>query len=217
MSQPASAMDVNGYLVVTSDYVYRGVTYSDGDPAAQLGVDFSVESGFFAGTWGSTIDIANGPGRQRDFQVNYYLGYMHDVSERWSLSGSVVAYTFPGTTGEFDYDYEEISLSANYNDRFWLEYSWSPDIYDTGYDTHHVEALVEYPIAGQWLLGGGTGYYDLSRFVGDDYAYWHIGLARAFDRFDVDFRFHDTSRSVPIVSTPERSGARASVSLRLQF
>jgi uncharacterized protein (TIGR02001 family) len=215
VSAPAS--DLNGYIILTSDYVHRGVTYSDGDPAAQLGIDVSTGSGFFGGAWGSTLDIENGPARQRDLQVNYYLGYMHELTDRWSLSGSVVAYTFPGATGDVDYNYEEVMLAANYNDRFWFEYSWSPDLYGTGYETHNLESFLEYPVAGLWTLGGGIGYYDVSDFVGHGYAYWHIGLSRAFDSVDLDFRFHDTSRSVPVVSAPDRSGARGSVSLRVQF
>ena len=213
----ASAMDVNGYLVLTSDYVYRGVTYTDGDPAVQAGVDLSFESGFYVGGWGSTIDISNGPGRQRDWQFNYYLGYGYDVSDRWSLGANVVMYTFPGQTGSIDYSYEELSLAANYNDRVWLEYSWSPDLYGTGFDTHNVEALMEYPLPGEWILGAGGGYYDVSELAGDGYAYWQLGLGRTFGQVDIDLRFHDTSRWVPIISTPERAGSRFAVSLRVQF
>ena len=41
---PASAGELSGYLVGTTDYVYRGVTQSDGHGAAQLGLDVSTSS-----------------------------------------------------------------------------------------------------------------------------------------------------------------------------
>ena len=39
MANFAFAADLHGYLVLTSDYVYRGVTQSDGDAAGQIGLD----------------------------------------------------------------------------------------------------------------------------------------------------------------------------------
>ena len=49
---PAQAADVTGYVVLTSDYVYRGVTYSDGHIAGQTGADIAFDSGAYAGVWG---------------------------------------------------------------------------------------------------------------------------------------------------------------------
>jgi uncharacterized protein (TIGR02001 family) len=121
----AAAADITGYAVLTTDYVWRGVTQSDGDPAIQLGGDVSFSSGFYAGIWGSTIDIDNGDGRLRDTEVNYYLGYRFDAGRRWTLGVSAIAYTYPGQKGAIDYDYEELILSANFDDRLWFEYAWS--------------------------------------------------------------------------------------------
>jgi len=213
----AGAAEFSGYLVATTDYVYRGVTYSDGHGALQIGGDVALESGLYFGLWASTTDISNGPTRQRDNQVNYYLGYSFGLGKNWSLGTSLVAYTFPATTGEFDYDYEELTLSANYQDRLWLEYSWSPDLYASGRQTHNVELYTEWPLPNDFSIGGGAGYYDVSAFSGEGYGYWQFGLSKSLGPVDVDVRFHDTNRAVPIVSSPERAESRVSLSLRLQF
>jgi uncharacterized protein (TIGR02001 family) len=84
--QHCLAADFGGYVTLTTDYVKRGVTQSDGDPALQLGVEMSFENGFFLGAWGSTVDISNGPATQRDLEVNYYAGYVLDASDSWRLS-----------------------------------------------------------------------------------------------------------------------------------
>jgi uncharacterized protein (TIGR02001 family) len=211
------AADFTGYLVLTSDYVYRGLTYSDGHVAAQLGGDVTLASGLYAGVWASTIDIAVSPSRQRDRQVNYYVGYGYDLDSNWTLGGSIVAFTFPGATGSFEYDYEEFSLSANYRDRAWLEYSYSPDYYDSGRSTHNIDLFAEWPLAWQLMLGAGIGHYDVSDFAGEGYSYWQLGLTRPFGRIDIDLRYHDTDQAVPIVSYPDRAGARFSVSARFLF
>ena len=49
---PTAAGEVSGYLVGTTDYVYRGVTQSDGHGAVQAGLDVNFNSGFFLGRLG---------------------------------------------------------------------------------------------------------------------------------------------------------------------
>jgi uncharacterized protein (TIGR02001 family) len=214
---PAWSAELSGYLVVTTDYVWRGVTQSDGDPAVQLGGDIAFNSGIYVGLWGSTIDINNGGDRQRDIELTYYLGYSRDISTRWSLGASVVVYTYPGQTGVVDYNYEEVMLTANYDDRLWFEYAYSPDLYNTGFDSHNVEIFTEWPAGKHLVVGAGAGYYDVSNFVGDGYAYWELGVTRPIGRLDIDLRYHDTSRWVPVISSPDRADARIALSFRLTF
>ena len=213
----AGAAELSGYLTATTDYTWRGVTQSDSDAALQAGADLSFDSGLFIGIWGSTVDISNGPTRQRDRQVNYYIGYTTPVTPGWSLGGHVVAYFYPGAEGDIDYDYTEYSATASFEDRVWLEFSISDDLFDAGYKTKNYEVYFEQPIADSWALGGGLGYYDWSDVVGSGYGHWQLGLTRSAGHLDVDFRYHDTNRWVPIVSSPDRADARFVLSVRLSF
>ena len=111
LSSNAAAVDFNGYATLTTDYVFRGVTYSDGDPAAQLGAEVSFESGIFVGTWISSIDIESSSGFQRDVEINYYLGFGGQLGETWSAAVTAIAYTYPGGGAPIEYDYEEIALT----------------------------------------------------------------------------------------------------------
>ncbi len=213
----AHSAEVSGYLVLTTDYVFRGVTYSDGNPAVQLGGDVAFDNGFYLGAWASTIDIVNGTVARRDLQVDYYLGYGHPITDEITLGANAVAYTFPGAEGFFDYDYVEYSLSANYDDRAWLEYSYSPDLFNSGMSTHNVAAFSEWQLPEAFIIGAGVGYYDVSNLSGDDYYYWELGLTRPFGQVDLDLRYHDASGWVPIVSNADRVGSRLVLTARLQF
>ena len=211
------AAEFTGYGVLTSDYVFRGVTYSDGHAAAQLGGDVSFESGFYFGAWVSTVDISSGPGRQRDWQANYYVGYGFDLTNSFSFAANAVYYTFPGAEGSFDYDYFEYSLTANYNDQVWFEYSFSPDFYMTGLSTHNYDLYTEWQAVGELIVGAGAGYHDLTDFVGADYSYWQLGATYPVGPLDFDLRYHDTSDWVPAFSSPERAEERVVLSVRFQF
>ncbi len=213
----AMAAEFSGYAAGTSDYVKRGVTQSNADAAIQLGGDVFFDSGLFLGAWGSTVDIDNGPNRHRDLELNLYAGFNYDVSRLWRVSARVVSYLYPGQTGDFDYDYVEYSLAVNYDDRYWLEYSYSPDLYNTNRVSHNIEAYTERPLAGNWSIGAGAGYYDVSDLLGQGYGYWQLGVTASYQYADIDIRFHDTNRSVPLISTDERAQQRIAVTIKVPF
>ena len=139
------------------------------------------------------------------------------MSDRWTIGGHFVAFRFPGQSGSVDYSYDEITASINYMDRWWAEYSYIPDLYDSDQHAHNLSIYGEWPIKGKAILGIGVGYYDPSELTGDGYSYWQAGVSRSFNRLTLDLRFHDTSRWVRFVSSPERAEARLSLSARLQF
>ncbi len=215
--QYSSAAEFAGYLALTTDYVKRGVTQSDSHSALQLAADVSFTNGFFFGAWGSTIDIENGPSRQRDLEVNYYAGYIFDASNAWQISVNAVAYVYPGQTGSVDYDYLEYSLGGSFDDRVWLEFSYSPDLYNTGLSSTNVDLFAEWPLNSIWAIGGGVGYYDTSKLTGDTYWYWQLGVTGSFKWADIDLRFHDTDKWVPIISTPDRAKSRVALAIRFPF
>lgn len=216
-SQLIFAAEISGYATVTSDYVWRGATQSNGDPAVQLGGEIDFENGVYAGVWGSTVDIENGPDRQRDQELHLYLGYGQELSDRWALGAAVVSYSYPGQSGDIDYDYAEVMLSANFEDRVWFQYAFSPDLYDSGQESHNLEVYTEWPLGQYLLVGGGAGYYDVSRVSGRSYNYWEFGFTWPVDRFEIDLRYHDSSRWVPIVSSADRAGSRLALSLQVSF
>lgn len=210
------AADVTGYAVVTTDYIFRGVTYSDGHGAAQAGIDVALDSGLYGGLWASTINIQGGS-TSRDAEVNYYFGYNRDMNADWTLGINFVAYTFPGADGPIDYDYNELTAVANFRDRAWIEYAYSPDLFHSSQSTHNLELYAEWPLPRSLLLGAGVGYYDVADLTGASYSYWQLGVTRPFERFSIDLRLHATSRAVPIISAPDRAGSRLVLSLQIPF
>ena len=215
IGQNSAAAEFAGYVALMTDYVKRGVSQSDSDPALQLGGDVSFTNGFYLGAWASTTDIDNGPSRQRDREVNYYLGYVFDVTRTWRISATAVAYEYPGQTGNIDYSYQEYSIGGSYDDRLWLEFAYSPDLYNTGLSAINVDLYAEWPINRGWFVGGGGGYYDTSNLTGSAYKYWQLGVTKYFKWADVDLRYHDTDDWVRIISTADRAKSR--VVLKIQF
>ena len=213
----APAAELTGYATLTSDFVRRGVSQSDASPAVQLGADLAFQNGFVAGAWASTVDNRSRAGQQHDVEVNLYAGYGRDAGDRMRLSGFVIAYNYPGMDTPFDYDYVEFLASANYDDRFWLEFAYAPDYYGTGEAAWNTELLGEWPLIGGWQFSAGLGWFDLSRVVDSDYAYWQAGVTADVGIVSLDLRFHDTNRVVPFFSSPETARERVVLTLTIPF
>jgi uncharacterized protein (TIGR02001 family) len=70
---------------VVTDYRYRGISQSRLRPALQGGADFAHKSGFYLGTWASTIKWIKDAGGDGPVEIDLYGGYK-------------------GTAGAFGYD-----------------------------------------------------------------------------------------------------------------
>lgn len=87
---PASPHTLTGNMTLASQYIFRGLKQTDGDPALQGGFDYSHESGFYLGTWGSNVSWLRDMG-----------AYTGGASLEWDFYGG-----FKGTFGKSDFGYD---------------------------------------------------------------------------------------------------------------
>ena len=96
---------VSANVAFTSDYVWRGMTQSDG-PAIQGGFDFEDESGFYAGIWGSNVNFNDGAGSELD----YYAGYGFSSGEV-GVDIGYIAFDYPQNQTGLDFEETYLGLS----------------------------------------------------------------------------------------------------------
>jgi uncharacterized protein (TIGR02001 family) len=97
---PAEKPDfvVTGNFGITSDYRFRGLQQTDGDPAFQGGFDLAHSSGLYVGTWGSNVSSwAAGPYTSTKLEVDLYGGYKTEVAGV-GVDVGAIAYMYPGST-----------------------------------------------------------------------------------------------------------------------
>lgn len=108
---PSGPLDLSANIAVASEYRFRGVDLSGGDPALQGGLDLAHESGFYVGTWGSTLDDDTvGFG---DFELDVYGGWSGDLAEGIVADVGVIGYLYPDA-GPGDFDYYEFYGSLGF-------------------------------------------------------------------------------------------------------
>ncbi|MDO9453635.1 MAG: TorF family putative porin [Stagnimonas sp.] len=92
VSAPAFA-GATGNAGVFSDYIFRGISQTGGAAAVQGGLDYSSESGLYAGTWISNINF--GAGTQ--YETDFYGGFAGKVGE-FGYDVGVIQYYYRGAT-----------------------------------------------------------------------------------------------------------------------
>jgi len=114
VATPALAQDdlagfsVSGNAAVVTDYRFRGISLSTGDVAIQGGIDLGHESGFYIGTWGSSL--ADGGGAVPTYgstEIDVYAGWSGDVASGITADIGVLYYMYPNGTPGADLDYWE--------------------------------------------------------------------------------------------------------------
>src|SRR6185295_15705616 len=78
-----------------TEYRYRGISQSRLQPALQGGADFAHKSGFYVGTWASTIKwIKDIPGGNSSVEVDVYGGYKFEAGPiAWDVGA--LTYIYP--------------------------------------------------------------------------------------------------------------------------
>jgi uncharacterized protein (TIGR02001 family) len=89
---------------VVTDYRYRGISQTAREPALQGGADFAHKSGFYIGTWASTIkwikDSSTPGGAQAKgpVEIDVYGGYKGAITDALSFDVGALEYWYAGNT-----------------------------------------------------------------------------------------------------------------------
>ena len=212
----ADATGFSGYATLTSQYIYRGLAYSNGDPAVQLSGDYQHHSGIIAGAWASTIDL-QGNGTQRDLEFDYYLGYRTALNPDWTADLTAVRYSYPRATGSHSYDYTEVLLGATWRDRYSVELGFTSNLYGLDLVGRHWELRGEWPVANTWVIGAGIGGNDLSGLGVSHFAHWDLGASARLSRFTFDLRWFDNQQPDYLSISNLSAGSQIVVSVSVGF
>lgn len=214
LASHAAVAEISGQVALTSEHIHRGVSWSDGNPALQAGVDYAHDSGFFAGAWASTMDLSNPTGR-RNVEVDYYIGYAFGSDSEFPTSVSLMHYTYPDNSSVVNYDYTEALLVTSWKNVS-LEYGYSDDLYGFGVTSHRAEFRGDWTLPNAWVFAAGLGFHAPDGPSAYEYLYWDAGVSARFSRVTVDLRWHD-SESRQGFGSRWAAGSRAVATLSLAF
>ena len=197
--------EVSANVALVSDYIFRGITNTDHNPAIQGGLSYSVDVGLpyaqpYAGFWGSNVDFDDGG--EATVELDFSFGLTGTVAGvEWDLGG--LYYAYPGAHSNLHYNYWEVPLQLTYpiGEHLSLlgQYAFSPDFFGSSGRAHYLVAggRWEQPIGPTTLaFEATTGHQwieDNAAYGVDDYQDWRVGLALTIDKITVGVAYTDTN------------------------
>ena len=192
---PAQAQDkkltLSGTAALTTDYIFRGVSNTDENPAVQASFDAAYGM-FYAGVWGSNTDFGDG------IEIDYYAG-IKPTWGKFTFDIAALYYTYPGFNS---IDYFEAKTGVSWTGGNWtlgVANYWSPDNFGLGTESNATEGGVSYAFGGKLFnfftpsISGLIGYQAYEDVL-HDYTYWNAGLTLGFmERWSADIRYWDTT------------------------
>jgi uncharacterized protein (TIGR02001 family) len=141
-----------------TDYRYRGISQSRLKPALQGGIDFAHKTGFYIGTWASSIRWIKDAGGDASAEVDLYGGYKFEAGPVATDVG-ILRYFYPGSKLGTNPDTTELYAAG----------TWGPATLKYSHSTTNLFGFAN---------SKGSGYLDLSATfdLGDGFSLVpHIG------------------------------------------
>lgn len=201
--------EISGSVSMTSDYVFRGISQTNGGPAIQGSMDYT-NGMFYAGAWGSNVDF----GGAESMELDLYAGITPTTGPiSWDLS--VVGYFYPGAAdagAEFDY-YEGIAgASFDVTEQVSVggQVAYSPEYFGETGSGMYYEINGGYAVNDALSFSAAYGVQDVDDF-GDSYSTWNIGAAYAMHGFNLGLTYSDTEDALENGYVVDESNADGSL------
>lgn len=191
-TQASAEGALSGSLTLASDYMFRGVSQTSGNPALQGGLDYT-NGIFYAGVWGSNVDF----GADETLETDFYAGARPTFGPL-SLDFGVIGYFYPGSTdvaGEYDYVEGKIAASFAPVENLTLGGAlyYSPEFFGETGEALYAEANGAYAFSDAFSVSGAYGVQDVD--LSGDYETWNLGAAYTVVSYKFDLRYYDTDIS----------------------
>lgn len=196
---PIHAMTYNAAL--TSDYRFRGLSQSRLKPAVSVGADYThTATGFYLGTWISTIKWTKDLGGDGDIEIDIYGGKRGELVPNISYDFGVLSYIYPSNSlptsanttelyGQLGYGPAYIKYSGTVNDAFGTPDSKGSGYLDIGANLDMASGLILNLHAGRQYIKNNNFY---------SYNDYKIGVTK-------DFGF--ATGALAVIGTNAKNGA----------
>ena len=123
-----SDFSVTGSVTAASDYRFRGVSLSGGNFAIQGGITLNHSSGFYLGTWSSSLEYTPLYG---EVETDFFAGWGGEVADGVKVDAGLLVYTYlSNDVGPADYWEPYASITGQFGPvaaKLGVAYAWDLD------------------------------------------------------------------------------------------
>jgi uncharacterized protein (TIGR02001 family) len=163
---------------VVSDYIFRGISQTEHDPAIQGGVDWNHESGFYLGSWASNVSFDS----DSDIEVDLYGGATIPVTEQLSFDVGYIRYEYVDGESADDAYFGVTFDNVNFKYSHGFEIKWD-----------YLEGSYDVSLPEDFGLTFHLGHTEFSDGEPKDYNDWKVGISKTWKGLDWEVAFVDTN------------------------
>lgn len=214
---PASEHTFTANVGVVSDYLFRGISQTKGNPAIQGGFDYSHSSGIYVGTWLSSISWVNDTqGGSTPTEMDVYGGYKSTFGDSdFGYDVGLITYNYPGSGrntsafvspwtaevyGALSWKFLSVKYSHVVSQNF---VGWgvagNSDTYSK--NSNYIELNAAYDLGDGWGVSAHVGHQKVKNNdsisdpggVNASYSDWNVGVSKDVGFGVVGLKYSDTN------------------------
>jgi uncharacterized protein (TIGR02001 family) len=193
MATPAAIAEgeFSANVAFTTDYVYRGVTQTDGAPTVSGGLDWASDD-FYVGGWMSGVDFGDGSSTE----VDIYAGFTPTVG-MFDLDLGAIYYIYPDAPDDPEQNFVEVYAGASTTVSgidLGASYAYSPEFYGETGSAGYTNFTAGTALGENFGIDASVGFSDFYDSGNDSYTDYSVGVTTSVQEyFDLDFRAIATS------------------------
>jgi uncharacterized protein (TIGR02001 family) len=209
----AAISPLTSNISIVSDYIFRGLSRTNGYPAVQGGMDLAASNGMYIGVWGSNISwlADQGTAKGSSLELDPYFGIKNSFYTDFTYDFGVMRYHYPANySAGVAADTDEFHGALGYQ---WLTLKYSYTIgnafgLNNSKGTHYMDIGANYPIPDSGFTVGahyGTQTYQGAvannmKAAGLDPSYsdMRLNISKDINGFALGLAYSRTFRVSPV-------------------
>ena len=188
-------------VALSTDYMWRGSSQTDNEPAISGSFDVNHASGFYAGAWASNVDLGNADGRGNNahIEIDGYFGYANEIGDTGiGYDVGAMRYFFPGTES---IDWNEYYAALSYS-HFGIKVSHTEDFGGSDEQATHYLFTFNHALPMGAHFHAGYAFYDFDDIddvfgttpnnIDNPLQDYGIGVSKDFAGFNWDVTYYET-------------------------
>jgi uncharacterized protein (TIGR02001 family) len=204
VSQDAQQSPLTSSFGVTSNYIFRGISNSNNNPAVQGGFTYTFPTtGIYLNLWGSSVSFTDKYGNAATSEIDSIIGVTNPIGDHFTYNINIDRYNYPRARGA---NYNELIANAQY---YFLTgmVGYSNNVYNVGAPGTYYNVGVNYDIPAQYAfnvdglnLKGGIGHYSLPSHKDlSSYNDYNVQISKTFGKYVLALQWTDTNgRSIDV-------------------
>jgi len=196
---PVSPHSFSGNITLASDYVFRGISQTQHQPALQGGLDYAHTSGVYLGVWASNVSWVRETGLMNNssMELDVYGGYKWALGADTTLDFGAVHYHYPGNQVAGLPTPNSTEIYAGLSWKFlMLKYShavsknlfaWESAPNERSKGSGYIDLTLNFDLGDGWGVTGHVGHQKIRKFKAPDaagivrnasYTDWKLGVSK---------------------------------------